>query len=250
MPVGDGAGHPAGAAAGNGSAGGQQGAVTPEQLTAFRDELLRDLNNSISGAITARVARFETQLPGLIAQHLAGTQTPAAAPAAAAPKGGSDPKDTSDLRAAFERAQKEAAEARRELLERDKAAAIREALATAGCKNVRLAMPHLAGRADIKPVRDPTTGETTFVATIKDGIGEREVPITEAVTAFLRQNPELLPPSGGGGSGALGARTNGHFAGAKDPKEMTQAEIDALPPADFERLVQAQVGSTRLRGGF
>lgn len=226
-----------GGAAGEGGNNGNGGGNTPQYVT------LEQVQQTINNAINGFDRRLQAELPKTFESTLnaalekAGIKPPVSANGGNGNGAGSPPANNGatalEAAVATERAERQKLEKQMQELtaerEREKQQAIeaqrnseiKSILASAGVRNINVAsaaLREMVVHSQINP--------GTFV--VKGSQGE-EIALSQFVTGWLQQNPELLPPKAGSGSGAA----SGNGAGSGGSKVTLE---DIKPGAKPETL--------------
>ena len=237
----------AGGAPGSGdgaNAGGQQGAVTPEQLQQLKSELA----DMVSGAIDGRLNRLG--IPALV-ETVAALNThlesnDGSGSAQGGKSGGSDGKGTSQiaqLQAKVGQLEKLVADRGQELLSERKTNALRAALSKSGVRPgapLEDALAILMGREDVKQ-----DDGGAWLGQGKSELGDPvQQPLETVVAAWVKDRPHLLPPKPGSGSGAAGSDPQTFNVGGQQKTlgEMTEEEVEGLADADFANAYGSNFG--------
>lgn len=246
-PDNDGAHAPG--AGGQPPAGGTGAAGTPPSVDALVQSILGNaaFQTALTGAAVGHAKRIEDRLSKQL-EDLAGRL-----PAAPTGAGKSPPSDDkSDLAAQLKAAQDQAAKFQQRYLTERKQTALSSALVKHGCRpeGVEHALQLLMARGDIREVQGPD-GQPQLVGAARVHGVDQDVPVDEAVRAWLTANPLFRPPAGAGGSGAAGGRagTVGAAAG-KSLDELSAEDVNAMTP-EARKQLRSQLGLTvQAAGGF
>jgi hypothetical protein len=236
-------------AAGQPGAGGNGAAGTPPSVDALVQALAAHagFNQLLTGAAVGHAKRIEDRLSKQL-EDLAGRLP--AAPANAGKIAQADEK--TDLAAQLKAAQDQAAKFQQRYLSERKQSALTAALTKHGCRHegVAHALQLLMARGDIREVTG-ANGQPTLVGTTQVSGVEQDVPVDDAVRAWLTANPLYLPPTGSGGSGASGGRSAaGPTYAGRPVDQMTAEEVQGLPKEERRKLAaQLGVGGAK-PGGF
>lgn len=246
MPDPNDAAHAAGAPQG---AGGTGAAGTPPSVDAIVQSILghASFQQALTGAAVGHAKRIEDRLSKQL-EELAGKLP--AAPQAAGKTAATDAQ--SDLAAQLKAAQEQAAQFQRRYLTERKQSSLSSALQKHGCRpdGVEPALQLLMQRGDIREITGPDGQPQLVGKAVVSGV-EQDVPVDEAVRAWLSSTPLFRQPAGAGGSGAAGGRAS-TVAGinGKSLDQLTDADLRAMPPAQLEALKSEILGTTGGRKGF
>lgn len=247
MPESNDAAHAAGASQG---AGGTGAAGTPPSVDALIEQLISHpkFTAMLTGAAVGHAKRESERAIQFTKEQLAAIQ--AAAAPTAGKSAGTDAQ--SDLAAQLKAAQEQAAKFQQRYITERKQSALSAALQKHGCRpeGVTPALQLLMQRGDIREVTG-ADGQPQLVGTAALNGVEQDVPVDEAVRAWLTANAFFLPPAGSGGSGAAGGRsTAGTSIGGKSLNQMSAEDVMKLPREERRKLAAAAGLSGSGNGGF
>lgn len=226
---------------GHGSnAGGQQGAVTPEQLQAFEQRIA----TMVSGAIDGRINRLglhglSEQLAALNARFEGSNSSGQGNAGRGTGTDGSGKSTVQQLQTELDEL-KNALKARdTKLLQLEKTAALRTELVRRGVRPGAAlddAVAILAGREDVAQ-----NSEGAWTIKGKSDLGYPvSMPLTQGLGQWLEGRQHLLPPVPGSGSGAAGSTPHAIVGGRpKSLSEMTAEEAASLSPEQQAKLYES-----------
>ena len=230
------------------------GGVSPEQLKTLQDAILSTLRSDVNAAITTRMggrdaleelkATVQSLADRVQAQAPAGNKQPSKA-------AGNGTNQGEELEAQLQEMRTTLQASQAELLRERKTAALRSALSKSGVRveSQEDALRLLSLRDDLKPSKD-ANGDMVWQGQVAGQLGDRVTAgLEDVVKEFVSERRYMMPPSGAGGSGALGG-SNGPLAGVGKPlDQMTEQEINNLPPETLNQLWTDGGGGTS-SGGF